>query len=58
MFKFFFFSHFRSLVSNLRRLEKEAYAIHKLLLENPEKEDYATRLCYCEELDNLDEKVI
>ncbi|XP_054707310.1 LOW QUALITY PROTEIN: protein hobbit-like [Uloborus diversus] len=41
----------RSLVSNLRRLEKEAYTIHKLLLENPDREDYL------DELHDLDIKI-
>ncbi|XP_035224476.1 protein KIAA0100-like isoform X2 [Stegodyphus dumicola] len=41
----------RSLVSNLRRLEKEAYAIHKLLLESSDREDLL------EELHVLDHKI-
>lgn len=41
----------RTLLANLRRLEKEAYTIHKLLLENPEKEEYY------KELDLLDFKI-
>ncbi|GIX80787.1 protein KIAA0100 [Caerostris darwini] len=34
----------RSLVANLRRLEKEAYVIHKLVLENPDNSDYLDEL--------------
>ncbi|KAF8767944.1 Protein KIAA0100 like protein [Argiope bruennichi] len=41
----------RSLVANLRRLEKEAYVIHKLVLENPDNADYL------EELQMLDNKI-
>lgn len=42
------FLYSRSLVASLRRLEKEAYATHKLWMENPENEEYY------EELDLLD----
>lgn len=45
------FFNSRSLVASLRRLEKEAYAIHKLLLENPGNEEYY------DDLDLLDLKV-
>ncbi|GFS83721.1 protein KIAA0100 [Nephila pilipes] len=41
----------RSLVANLRRLEKEAYVIHKLVLENPENSEYL------DELNMLDNKI-
>ncbi|GBN08188.1 Protein KIAA0100, partial [Araneus ventricosus] len=41
----------RSLVANLRRFEKEAYVVHKLVLENPDNADYL------EELQMLDNKI-